>query len=127
MKNNLRLGIVLLIMFSLIGHANAFTTNSSGKIFEITISRGKNTDTSSSNYKSYSVMGDITSAVESLNYKAGVGILPTLPYLNGEPCQSGIECLGGVCCASPPPSCPTISTVGGGSGGAGLVVKIPVR
>ncbi len=113
---------------------NSFTANSSGKTFDFAVTSGKNAQISSSNFRTYSVIGDITSVVNSSNFKTELGFLRTLPYLDGEPCRVNPECVGGFCCSNvcSSSSCPTggvaaaaaaAAGAGGGGGGAALAVN----
>ncbi|MAG91220.1 hypothetical protein CMO83_03985 [Candidatus Woesearchaeota archaeon] len=129
-----RLLILIIVSLLLVIQVNSFTTNNSKKTFDFDITSGKNTNISSSNFKTYSVLGDITGTVTSTNYKTDLGLLRTLPYLDEESCQTNLECVGGFCCSNVCKSsaCPTdddsgsgssSSSGGGGGGGGGFFVK----
>ena len=128
--NKMKLLVPFLIALLISTQANSFTSNSTGKTFDFAITSGKNTDISSSNFKTYSVIGDITSTVNSSNFKTEIGFLRTLPYLDNEPCQIGLECVGGFCCSNlcKSSACPSeaqpATSGGGASGAAGSISKV---
>ena len=116
--NKIRLVMLLAaisLVFTLTG-VHAFTANGTGKIFDFAITSG-NDNISGSSYKTYPVIGDIISTVNSLNFKTELGFLRSLPYLNGESCQTALECIGGYCCSSVCRSSarPTEEATGGGA------------
>jgi len=116
--------LVVLLSFT----ASAFTTNGTEKTFNFAVTSGKNAELSGSNYKVSQVIGDITSVVNSSNFRTELGFLRTLPYLDGESCQITPECLGGFCCSGvcQSSSCPVQAesapaAAAGGGGGSGAV------
>ena len=116
------LSAVLLVLVQIavtLNGAYAFTTNGTGRIFDFAITSGKNADISSPSFRTYSVIGDVISTINSSNFKTEVGFLRTLPYLNGEPCQVSAECIGGFCCSNVCKSSACPAEGGGEIGGDG--------
>src|SRR3989338_6298219 len=102
--------LIFLILVSL--KASSFSANGTGKTFDFAVTSGKNAVASGSSFKTFTVVGDITSVVNSSLFRTELGFLRTLPYLDGESCQVNLECVGGFCCsnACSSSSCPTDST-----------------
>ena len=131
-SNKIKLVMPFLAVFLVLAlGVDAFTTNGTGKIFDFAITLGKNADISSSSFRTYSVIGDIISTINSSNFKTEVGFLRTLPYLNGEPCQVNLECAGGFCCSNlcKSSACPSeeaapSAAAAAAAGGGGAALKI---
>lgn len=132
-----KITLIIILIFSLVLEVNAFTTSGSDQTFEFAITSGKNTNISSSDFKTYLVVGGISATTNSSDFKTEVGFLRTTPYLDAESCQVDSECVGGFCCSSvcQSTSCPIddddvaapvaggASAAGGGGGGAAVKKK----
>ncbi len=130
-KNKLILTWITVLL--LITQVDAFTTTNGSITFEGGITSGKNNNVSSTNYITYVVVGEPTDTLNSSNFKTNVGLLRTLPYLNGEACEVNAECVGNFCCSNVCQStaCPVqkVITPGGGAsaaaGGGGIFIQRP--
>ncbi len=92
--------IVFLAAVLLSAQASSFTANSSEKSFDFVIASGKGANLSSSNFEAHYSIGDGSiGALNSSGFKAQMGFSRALPYLDGESCNAGIECLVGNCCS----------------------------
>lgn len=91
--------IILSIIFILLAaaSANAFTTTDGTKIFGFAVTSGNN-QMNSPNYGSAVVVGGITGAVSSSNFKTQLGFLGTTIGADDDPCQLDVECVGQFCC-----------------------------
>ena len=130
LKNKIIVIVSFLMILSIL-QVNAFKTNGSNKIFEFVVTSGKNTDLSSSNFRTYLDVGDIGITAASSSFKTELGFSGTMPYLDGESCQNEFECVGGFCCSNVcrSSSCPVDEApppgdgAGAGGGGLGFALK----
>ena len=117
---------MLLLAVLMPSQVKSFTTNGTQKTFDFAVTSGKNAEISSASFRSYEITGDITGITNSPNFRTELGFMRTLHYLDGEQCETGLQCVGGFCCSSACRSsaCPTqeaaaVSAPAGG-GGAGI-------
>lgn len=99
MKNTNLSAMMIFALLLLSASANAYTTNSSNKIFSFAVTSGKNNEMNSSSYKSYVALGDITGALGSSNFQTELGFMGTAFRIDGDLCQADVECAGGFCCS----------------------------
>src|SRR3989344_4039395 len=120
---------MLLLAVLMPSQVKSFTTNGTQKTFDFAVTSGKNAEISSASFRSYEITGDITGITNSPNCRTELGFMRTLHYLDGEQCETGLQCVGGFCCsnACQSSSCPTqqaaaaSAAAGGGGGGSGVV------
>lgn len=127
-KNKLILTWIIVLL--LITQVDAFTTTNGTITFEGGITSGKNNNLSSTNYVTYVVVGEPTDTINSSIFKMKIGLLRTLPFLDGETCGVKSECVGNNCCsgicqstACPPGPGPAGSGASAAAGGAGGFIQ----
>jgi len=122
---------MLLLVVLMSSQVKSFTTNGTQKTFEFDVTSGKNNNLQSSSFRNYLVVGDTTATAGSSNFKTEIGLLGVMPYLNGEACQTALECVGGYCCSSlcSSSACPTaaVSAASAGAAAGGGGGEVPVQ
>src|SRR3989338_965492 len=89
---------MLLLAVLMPSQVKSFTTNGTQKTFDFAVTSGKNAEISSASFRSYEITGDITGITNSPNFRTELGFMRTLHYLDGEQCETGLQCVGGFCC-----------------------------
>lgn len=124
---NKKLLILFLDLILIINIAYAHETNSSNYTFEFGVSSSSGINTSSPSYET-GIFAGISGNLSSGNYSTCIGFLCTLFHLDGEPCTSNAECLGGYCCSNICQSTPCIvPPTGPGGGGVTAPAAILAR
>ena len=98
--NSVRIIIIIIIGILIVNGVNALQTNGSNLNNDFVITSGKNNDMSSTNFKSYIVVGDIAETASSSNFINEIGFIRTANYLNGEACEINQQCAGTFCCSN---------------------------
>ena len=95
-----KLGILLLLFLFLLTSTNAYTTNGTEKTFSFAITSGADDYTEGGNFSTWIVIGDVSSDLNSSNFKTELGFLRTTGYIVGESCETNNDCPGGNYCSN---------------------------